>query len=98
MTEFRFNFNQADHTLDDMEAVNRQTTDLLTRLRSEVDSTLSEWTSEVAKTEYETSKRIWDQSLAAMSAQLQAGRQALFNVTESYGTSEQRGAQIWNNR
>ncbi|RZU53495.1 WXG100 family type VII secretion target [Krasilnikovia cinnamomea] len=96
MSSYKFNFQVADYTLDGMDAINSKIHEALNNLETYAQSHLAEWTG-AAQGSYAEAKVRWDAAADQMNVALAAGRQALFNISDGYGTAEQRATQIWDN-
>ncbi len=96
MSSYTFNFNVADQTLDHMDSVNKAIRAALEELHNNCQKSLAEWEGD-ARTQYYEAKARWDGAAEQMTLALQAGRVSLFNISEGYGSAEQRGTQIWAN-
>lgn len=95
MSNYTFNFQQADATLHDMNQINTRIRTALTDMERDVEASLAEWTG-AAQEQYKVSKLVWNQSAEQMSVYLEQARQTLLQISDNYGTTEQRHAQIWN--
>jgi WXG100 family type VII secretion target len=93
---YKFNFTVADDTLDHMDTVNGTLKNALQDLESNSRSHLQEWTG-AAQTAYTQAEAEWRAGMQTMSDALQAGRTSLFNISDGYGSAEQRASQIWAN-
>lgn len=96
MTSYKFSFTTADYVLDHMDSVNSTLQTSLQELESHCRQTLAEWDG-VARDAYYQAETEWRLGFSAMSQALQAGRVSLFNISEGYGSAEQRATQIWQN-
>jgi ESAT-6 family protein len=94
MSDYRFDFNMADATLDTMQTINGRVRQGLDDMQRRVESTLQDWTGD-AQTAYWQAKTEWNRQADQMPGQLETGRQTLLNISDNYGTTEQRAAQIW---
>lgn len=94
MSDYRFNFDQADATLDTMYAINGRVRQGLDDLQRRVESSLQDWTGD-AQTAYWQAKTEWNNQAAKMPVQLEAGRQTLLTISDNYGTTEERARRIW---
>ncbi|MFR9727732.1 WXG100 family type VII secretion target [Saccharopolyspora sp. MS10] len=94
MSDYRFDFNVADMTLDEMNSINARVRNALTDMESQVEKSLAEWTG-VAQEAYWAAKAEWNQQAAQMPVYLESGRQTLLSISDNYGTTEQRARQIW---
>ncbi|GAA2713730.1 MULTISPECIES: WXG100 family type VII secretion target [Actinoplanes] len=95
MSDFRFDFNQADATLYDMNQINTRIKSALTDMEQSVERSMADWTG-AAREQYTVSKQVWDQSANEMSTYLDQARSTLLQISDNYGTTEQRQASIWN--
>ncbi|MEU1755721.1 WXG100 family type VII secretion target [Micromonospora matsumotoense] len=95
MSNFRFDFNQADATLYDMNQVNGQISGALDEMERNVERSIEDWTGE-ARATYHVAKVEWRNAALAMSAHLEQARKTLLLISDNYGTTEQRHAKIWN--
>ncbi|AGZ38794.1 WXG100 family type VII secretion target [Actinoplanes friuliensis] len=95
MSSYRFDFTQADATLTDMNQINTRIKTALSDMESSVERTLQEWTG-AAQTQYYASKAAWNQAANEMTIYLEQARNTLLQISDNYGTTEQRHAQIWN--
>lgn len=96
MSDYSFNFNHADLTLDEMHAVNGRVKSALAEMESAVEKTLTDWTGDAEKAYWEA-KAEWNRKANQMPVFLEAGRQTLLQISDNYGTTEQRSRQIWDN-
>ncbi|ALG12017.1 WXG100 family type VII secretion target [Kibdelosporangium phytohabitans] len=96
MSDYRFDFNVADLTLDEMHAINGRVKTALADMERQVETTLADWTG-AAREAYYAAKAEWNQQAQQMPVYLEAGRQTLLSISDNYGTTEQRAQQIWNN-
>lgn len=95
MSSYAFDFQQADATLYDMNQINIRIKTALADMERSVESSLQDWTG-AAQAQYHVSKAAWNQSAQQMSTYLEQARRTLLQISENYGTTEQRHAQIWN--
>ena len=96
MSSYKFNFTVADGTLDHMDTVNSNLTTALEELERNSRAHLQEWDGQ-AQTAYTAAEAEWRAGLQTMTQALQGGRISLFNISEGYGSAEQRASQIWAN-
>jgi WXG100 family type VII secretion target len=96
MSNYSFNFQVADYTLDGMNAVNTQIRQGLDSLQATVESSLAEWTG-AAREQYTVAKANWNAAAQQMTVHLETARATLLNISDNYGTTEQRARQIWEN-
>jgi len=95
MSNYTFDFQQADATLYDMNQINTRIKTALADMERTVEASLVDWTG-AAQAQYQVSKAVWNQSANQMSMYLEQARQTLLQISDNYGTTEQRHAQIWN--
>ncbi|MBL7253227.1 MULTISPECIES: WXG100 family type VII secretion target [Paractinoplanes] len=95
MSNYTFNFQQADAVLYDMNAINQRIKSALGQMEQTVEASLAEWTG-AAQQQYYVSKAAWNQSADQMTVYLDQARVTLLQISDNYGTTEQRHAQIWN--
>ncbi len=95
MSNYTFSFTQADTTLYDMNQININIKSSLAQMEQTVEQSLQEWTG-AAQQQYYVSKALWNQSAEQMSVFLEQARLTLLQISDNYGTTEQRHAQIWN--
>ncbi|MFV2009107.1 MULTISPECIES: WXG100 family type VII secretion target [unclassified Micromonospora] len=95
MSNYRFDFNQADATLYDMNQINGRIASALAEMERNVERSLEEWTGD-ARTSYYAAKLQWNQAAQDMSTYLEQARRTLLTISENYGTTEQRHTKIWN--
>ncbi|GAA2491396.1 WXG100 family type VII secretion target [Winogradskya humida] len=95
MSNYTFDFNQADATLTDMNSINTRIKSALEQMEQTVEASLAEWTG-AAQQQYYVSKAAWNQSANEMSIYLDQARSTLMQISDNYGSTEQRHAQIWN--
>ncbi|GAA0504225.1 hypothetical protein GCM10011581_45350 [Saccharopolyspora subtropica] len=95
MSDYRFNFQIADATLYDMDHVTKHVKSVLEDLERDAEASIKDWTGD-ARDAYWKAKAEWDQQAAAMPVYLEAGRKALLQISDNYGTTEQRAQMIWN--
>jgi WXG100 family type VII secretion target len=96
MSNYRFNFQVADYTLDGMHAINGQIKERLQSLEQVAESSLQDWTGD-ARAEYYAAKQRWNAAADEMTVHLDAARATLLNISDNYGTTEARARQIWEN-
>lgn len=94
MSDYRFDFNVADMTLDEMHAVNARVKNSLAEMESQVEKSLADWTG-VAQQAYYAAKAEWNQQAQQMPVYLESGRQTLLSISDGYGSAEKRAQQIW---
>ncbi|WP_067494991.1 WXG100 family type VII secretion target [Actinoplanes sp. TFC3] len=95
MSNYTFDFNQADAVLTDMNQINTRIKSALEQMEQTVEASLADWTG-AAQQQYYVSKAKWNQSANEMSVYLEQARLTLLQISDNYGTTEQRHAQIWN--
>ncbi len=95
MSDYRFDFNQADATLYDMNTTNNNITHALADMETNVEKSIQEWTG-AARDAYYAAKAQWNQSANDMAMYLQQARTTLLQISDNYGTTEQRATEIWN--
>jgi WXG100 family type VII secretion target len=95
VSNYTFDFNQADATLTDMNSINTRIKSALEQMEQTVEASLAEWTG-AAQQQYYVSKAAWNQSANEMSVYLDQARSTLMQISDNYGSTEQRHAQIWN--
>lgn len=95
MSDYTFNFTQADATLYDMNQYTQRIQSALEEMQQSVEARMADWTGD-AKHQYAVSKAAWDQSAKDMAAYLGQARATLLQISDNYGTTEQRQATIWN--
>ena len=95
MSNYSFDFVQADAVLYDMNQINGQIQSGLDEMEATVEASLADWTG-AAQAQYYTSKAAWNAAADSMTAYLEQARQTLLTISDNYGTTEQRHAQIWN--
>ncbi|MET0491504.1 MAG: WXG100 family type VII secretion target [Actinoplanes sp.] len=93
---YKFNFTIADETLDHMDRVNTDLGSALEELERNSEAHLAEWTGG-AQGAYKVAKAEWTAGMQEMTAALQSGRVSLFNISDGYGSAEQRATTIWQN-
>ncbi|MEU5941297.1 WXG100 family type VII secretion target [Micromonospora sp. NPDC047548] len=96
MSNYSFNFQVADYTLDGMNAINTQIRQALDSLQATAESSLAEWTGD-AREHYTVAKAAWNTAAQQMTVHLETARSTLLNISDNYGTTEQRARQIWEN-
>lgn len=94
MSSYSFNFMLADETLDHMNRINSTITSELADLEHQVEAHLAEWDGAV-KDAYWDAKAKWNAAAQQMPVALEAGRNTLYNISDGYGSAEQRWQQIW---
>ncbi|SCF40092.1 WXG100 family type VII secretion target [Micromonospora matsumotoense] len=95
MSNYRFDFNQADATLYDMGRINGRISDALDEMERNVESSLQDWSGD-AQTTYRDAKIEWRRAATAMTVHLDQARNTLLAISDNYGTTEQRHTRIWN--
>lgn len=95
MSNYSFNFQQADAVLYDMNQINNKIKSGLAEMERNVETSLQDWTG-AAQQQYYVSKAAWNQSANQMTVYLDQARATLLQISDNYGTTEQRHSQIWN--
>jgi WXG100 family type VII secretion target len=95
VSDYRFDFNQADATLYDMNQINQRIKTALSEMEQSVERSMADWTG-AARDQYTVSKAVWDQAANEMTVYLDQARGTLLQISDNYGTTEQRQAAIWN--
>jgi WXG100 family type VII secretion target len=95
LSNFTFNFAQADAVLDDVARINQRINQALDELESNVERSLDAWESEEVKTLYQDTKRRWNQSAMQMNAFLETAQRTLLGVADNYGSTERANAGRW---
>ncbi|MFC0097874.1 WXG100 family type VII secretion target [Micromonospora marina] len=95
MSNYSFNFQQADAVLHDMNQINVRIKSALAQMEQTVEASLAEWTG-AAQQQYYASKAVWNQSADQMTVHLDRARATLYQISDNYGTTEHRHAMIWN--
>lgn len=95
MSNYRFNFAQADAVLYDMNDINNRIKGALADMETNVERTLADWEG-AAQAQYKVSKAAWNSAANDMTLYLEAARKTLLEISDNYGTTEQRATQIWN--
>ncbi|SDT56314.1 WXG100 family type VII secretion target [Actinoplanes derwentensis] len=95
MSNYTFDFVQADAVLTDMNNINKKIQTSLDEMESTVEASLKEWTG-AARDQYYVSKLAWNNAADNMVVYLEQARQTLLTISDNYGTTEQRHAMIWN--
>ncbi|WP_306215253.1 WXG100 family type VII secretion target [Actinoplanes sp. RD1] len=95
MSNYTFNFQQADAVLYDMNKINGNIKTSLHDMEQNVEKSLADWTG-AAQAQYWASKAAWNNSANQMTVFLEQARLTLLQISDNYGTTEQRHAQIWN--
>ncbi|WKU05733.1 WXG100 family type VII secretion target [Micromonospora sp. HUAS LYJ1] len=95
MSNYRFDFNQADATLHDMNQINGRISNALDEMERQVERSLQDWTGD-ARSAYYAAKAEWRGAAGQMTVHLEQARQTLLRISDNYGTTEQRHAKIWN--
>ena len=95
MSNYSFNFQQADAVLYDMNQINNKIKSGLAEMERTVETSLQDWTG-AAQQQYYVSKAAWNQSANQMTVYLEQARVTLLQISDNYGTTEQRHSQIWN--
>jgi WXG100 family type VII secretion target len=95
VSNYTFNFQQADAVLHDMNSINGKIKAALEQMEHTVEASLADWTG-AAQQQYYVSKAAWNNSANNMTVYLEQARLTLLQISDNYGTTEQRHAQIWN--
>ncbi|MEV4703728.1 WXG100 family type VII secretion target [Actinoplanes sp. NPDC049316] len=95
MSNYRFDFSTADATLFDMNKINNDIKTALGDMERYVEKSLQDWTGD-ARAQYAVSKAAWNQAANEMTVYLEQARVTLLQISDNYGTTEQRHAAIWN--
>ncbi|MFG1918544.1 WXG100 family type VII secretion target [Micromonospora sp. NPDC048898] len=95
MSDYRFDFNQADATLHDMNRINGRISSSLDEMEANVERSTQEWSGD-ARAEYAVAKIEWRNAANQMTVFLEQARQTLLQISDNYGTTEQRHTKIWN--
>ncbi|MGX4655170.1 WXG100 family type VII secretion target [Micromonospora sp. SCSIO 07396] len=95
MSNYRFDFNQADATLYDMNRVNGRISGALDEMERNVERSIEEWSGD-ARSAYHVAKAEWRSAADEMTVQLEQARRTLLAISDNYGTTEQRHTKIWN--
>jgi WXG100 family type VII secretion target len=95
VSNYSFNFQQADAVLYDMNQINNKIKSGLAEMERTVETSLQDWTG-AAQQQYYVSKAAWNQSANQMTVYLEQARVTLLQISDNYGTTEQRHSQIWN--
>ena len=95
MSNYTFDFVQADAVLTDMNRINGQIQSSLEEMERTVEASLAQWTG-AAQEQYKVSKLAWNQAADSMVGYLEQARMTLPQISDNYGTTEQRHAMIWN--
>jgi WXG100 family type VII secretion target len=96
MSNYRFNFQTAEYTLDGMHGINSQIKERLLQLEQMAERSLQDWTGDARK-EYYAAKQRWNAAADEMTTHLESARVTLLNISDNYGTTEARARQIWEN-
>lgn len=92
---YTFDFKQADATIYDMDHITQRINSALEEMEKAVEARMQDWDG-TAKTQYAISKGQWDKSAAEMGVFLEQARLTLLQISDNYGTTEQRHAMLWN--
>ncbi|GLY23758.1 WXG100 family type VII secretion target [Micromonospora sp. NBRC 101691] len=95
MSDYRFDFNQADATLYDMNRINGQISGSLDDMERNVERSIEQWSGD-ARSAYHVAKVEWRAAAQQMTVYLEQARQTLLAISDNYGTTEQRHTKIWN--
>ena len=94
MDGYKFNFDTAQQTLQEMRQISQHIEAALTELESNVEKSLEQWTG-AARSQYGVSKQIWDNQASQMNTSLVSAQNALNNIHENYSETERRNASMW---
>ncbi|KAA5830114.1 WXG100 family type VII secretion target [Saccharopolyspora hirsuta] len=94
MSDYRFDFNIAEATLQDMHQVNTHVRQALDQMQAAVESSTADWTGS-AKQAYAEAKAEWNKQAAMMPEHLKEAQRRLGSIAEGYGTTEVRATQSW---
>jgi WXG100 family type VII secretion target len=94
VSEYDFNFPQAQNTNAAMNNATRQLQEILENLDSEVRTSLARWESD-ARDAYNISKAKWTAAANRMPLILASGATALGNVNETLTGAEKFGRNLW---
>lgn len=94
MSDFSFDFNVGDMTLEEMKAANTRVKQALEEMEADVERTLAEWTGS-AQNAYWDAKAVWNQQAAQMPVYLAKAGETLANIAQNYGLSDTQSAKIW---
>ncbi|GIL27951.1 WXG100 family type VII secretion target [Actinocatenispora comari] len=95
MSDYRFDFTQADATIYDMQTINKRIGEALQGMESSVEKSLADWTG-AAQATYWDAKAQWNKSAGDMNAYFEQARLVLMDISDNYGTTEQRHTKLWN--
>ncbi|MEV6694844.1 WXG100 family type VII secretion target [Micromonospora sp. NPDC051196] len=95
MSNFTFNFAQAQATLENVAGINRRIEQTLDELETDVERSLDGWESEDAKSAYQAAKLRWDQAARQMNGFLESARRALTSVADEYSSSNTSARAKW---
>lgn len=95
MSDYTFDFNQADATVYDMNQITQRINSALAEMETAVEARMQDWDGS-AKSQYAISKAQWDKSAGDMGVFLEQARLTLLQISDNYGTTEQRHAMLWN--
>jgi WXG100 family type VII secretion target len=95
VSDYRFDFDQADATLYDMNRINTRISDALRDMERNVERSIEQWTGD-ARRHYGLAKKEWGDAAHQMTVHLEQARQTLLAISDNYGTTEQRHTRIWN--
>jgi ESAT-6 family protein len=95
VSDYTFDFTQADATVYDMNQITQRINSALDEMEASVEARMQEWTG-AAQSQYVVSKAQWDKSADEMSVFLEQARLTLLQISDNYGTTEQRHAMLWN--
>lgn len=94
MDGYKFNFDAAQQTLQEMGQISAHIEEALKDLERNVEKSLELWTG-AARSQYGVSKQIWDNQANQMNTSLVSAQNALNNIHENYSETERRNASMW---
>jgi WXG100 family type VII secretion target len=94
VTEYEFNFGQADQVRDHMATITNRIHTMLDDLHRDVSSSLAGWES-AARDEYNLAKTEWDAASGRMPAALGRAEQTLASISDGYLRVEHYGIDLW---
>jgi WXG100 family type VII secretion target len=95
VSNYAFNFVQADVTVTEMQQINQRIVTALGDLDAMVQKSIAAWEGS-ARDQYYVSKGIWDQGAQEMMVAFEQARSTLVQIGDFYGTTEQRSTMLWN--
>jgi ESAT-6 family protein len=93
--DYRFDFNQADAVLYDMNRINGTIKTGLEEMQRNAERSLETWTGG-ARAAYYEAKLKWNASADQMTVYLEQARTTLLAISGNYGNTETRHTKIWN--